>query len=752
MRTSPSHGWYRLKALLLFFLLLLLAACRVQAPPPDFSLTLNPTSLTVQQGASGTTQLTLTPQNGFTGQVSLALEDQNGNAPSGITLDPTSLNVTGTGPVTRQLTVAVAQSVNPGTYALRVKATSGNLTKTANLSLTVQAPSPPPDFSISLNPTSLTIQQGASGTTQLTLTPQNGFTGQVTLSLEDQNGNTPSGITLSPSSVTVSGTNPVTQPLTLSVAGNVPPGQYALRVRATGGGLTRRADLNVQVTEPPSPPAAPSALKAVPLSPTEIELSWVDNASNEEGFAIERSTDGTSFTPVGQVGADTTTYRDTVPANTTYYYRVRAFNQAGPSPYSNVATNSWAKGYLRAAALAYGYLPNKVGFVKTSDGGYILASTLLPEGGPAQAILVKLNPDGSRAWAKGYQGGGDNVYASTVRETPDGGFVVAGLRDGALWVMRTDSQGEILWHRTYRANENLRAISLTPSADGGYAISATLGARIGQGAVVVKLDPTGGLQWERAFYGAPSAGALDIIENQGGGYTVVGAISRCDVCGPLFWVLSLTPQGQVAWQLSSESYGRGSHAFSVIQDRDGSYLVVGHGQSLGADKMDLWLLRVSPDGQRRELRSYSSSEGDLGGQDRIIPASDGGFLVYSFRFNPHLVKLGPSLEPQWARVYDDPVLFGQAALVETPDRGFLVANYGFTREYGISTSLMRLAGDGTLPSGRYRQREVQMQVFSGEFFTSSIPLNVESPNLQEVSRPLTAIPVSLTEITFNPRP
>jgi hypothetical protein len=53
--------------------LLLLAACNWQRPQPGFTLALNPTSLTVQQGANGQTTLTLTPQNGFTGTVALAL-------------------------------------------------------------------------------------------------------------------------------------------------------------------------------------------------------------------------------------------------------------------------------------------------------------------------------------------------------------------------------------------------------------------------------------------------------------------------------------------------------------------------------------------------------------------------------------------------------------------------------------------------------------------------------------------------------
>jgi hypothetical protein len=145
--------------LVLLILSVVLTACPSN-PPRDFTLSLNPTSLTVQQGASGQTTLTVTPQNGFTGTVNLSLVDGSGNPVPGITLAPTSVNVAGSSPVSQNLTVSVAASVAPNTYILQLRATSGSLTKAANLSLTV---TPPPDFTLSLNPTSLTVQQGASG-------------------------------------------------------------------------------------------------------------------------------------------------------------------------------------------------------------------------------------------------------------------------------------------------------------------------------------------------------------------------------------------------------------------------------------------------------------------------------------------------------------------------------------------------------------------------------------------------------------
>ncbi|MFM9420922.1 M66 family metalloprotease [Thermus scotoductus] len=107
-------------------------------------------------------------------------------------------------------------------------------------------PNPPSgDISLTLNPTALTVGQGQSRTLTLTLTPKNGFTGTVSLALV----NAPAGVTLFPGSLDITSPDPVTQPLTLATASFTPTGTHALRVRATGGGISREADLTLTVTQ-----------------------------------------------------------------------------------------------------------------------------------------------------------------------------------------------------------------------------------------------------------------------------------------------------------------------------------------------------------------------------------------------------------------------------------------------------------------------------------------------------------------------
>ncbi len=89
----------------------------------------------------------------------------------------------------------------------------------------------------------------------------------------------------------------------------------------------------------PTIPAAPSSLAATAASSTQINLSWVDNSSDETGFKVERKTGaGGTYAQIATVGAGVTTYPNIgLAASTQYYYRVRATNTAGDSAYSNEA-------------------------------------------------------------------------------------------------------------------------------------------------------------------------------------------------------------------------------------------------------------------------------------------------------------------------------------------------------------------------------------------------------------------------------
>ncbi len=86
-------------------------------------------------------------------------------------------------------------------------------------------------------------------------------------------------------------------------------------------------------------PLAPDTLSATATSQSTIRLEWIDNSDNEDQFRIERSLDGVNFTEIATTNANIEIYDDSgLAAATNYYYQVSAYNGAGTSGPSNVAS------------------------------------------------------------------------------------------------------------------------------------------------------------------------------------------------------------------------------------------------------------------------------------------------------------------------------------------------------------------------------------------------------------------------------
>ncbi|HEY6968030.1 MAG TPA: hypothetical protein VJA94_02410 [Candidatus Angelobacter sp.] len=207
--------------------------CVLPPPPssPNFSLSASPSSLSVTQGSSGNSTITVTASGGFTGSVTLSAS----GLPSGVTAS------FGTNPTTSTsvLTLSASSTATTGTATVTVTGTSGSLTHTTTISLTVNAAATP-NFSLSASPSSLTVKQGTSGNSTITVTPSNGFTGSVTLS----NSALPSGVTAS------FGTNPTTSTsvLTFTASSTATTGTTSVTVTGTSGSLTHTTTVSLTIS------------------------------------------------------------------------------------------------------------------------------------------------------------------------------------------------------------------------------------------------------------------------------------------------------------------------------------------------------------------------------------------------------------------------------------------------------------------------------------------------------------------------
>jgi hypothetical protein len=239
---------------------LTVTATETEPPPPppaspDFTLLASPATLSLVPGASGQVTLTSAPLNGFSGTIAVAVS----GLPTGVTASPSTITVTPNNPLVVTLTAAASAPATATPVRVSFAGTSGSLSHTASIQLTVTAVTPTgPDFSITATPNTMVVAQGnLSDPVQIGVTGTNGFAGDVAFTVSGL----PSGVTVIPTSGTLQ--SGLTEPILFEVAADATVGNATVTITGTSGVLSRKATVTLTVTGPP-----PADFVAVALSPT----------------------------------------------------------------------------------------------------------------------------------------------------------------------------------------------------------------------------------------------------------------------------------------------------------------------------------------------------------------------------------------------------------------------------------------------------------------------------------------------------
>jgi hypothetical protein len=209
---------------------------KTQEPPPVpvISVSVAAATAEVLPGGSATITVNITRGGGYTGAVNLAAE----GVPAGVTIAAVTVPP---GSTTGTLSISAAAGAAPTTATITVRATGTGVTaQTATFALTVREP---PGFTMTLNPTSLSVAQGASGNVTVNVTRTGGFTGALALSAQGL----PAGVTIAPVAVAAGAASAT---LVVSATAAAAAGASTVTIRATGTGVPdATATLALTVTE-----------------------------------------------------------------------------------------------------------------------------------------------------------------------------------------------------------------------------------------------------------------------------------------------------------------------------------------------------------------------------------------------------------------------------------------------------------------------------------------------------------------------
>ncbi len=296
--------------------------------------------------------------------------------------------------------------------------------------------------------------------------------------------------------------------------------------------------------------------------------------------------------------------------------------------------------------------------VQTLDGGYITAiSAMLRrvdnvgyEGHVETSYelqILKTDSSGAVQWKKSYPTVDDpnhetpsiNTYGDhySIVQTYDQGYVIAGGYS-QFWLFKINSQGSILWSKTYTLDEplgNCMLNSMIQTNDGGFALAGSIYTHEGnQDFWLVKTNSQGAAQWNQSYNSGSytdSGGFVNprdddatcIIQTSDGGYAIVGSASLFSSSTSSItyssWVVKTDSKGNQIWNKGYDLMNLNGYKISIIQTNDGGYAIA------GTQNEDFCLFKIKSTNQFEWSKIYGDQESD--NPCSLVQLEDGGYAL-----------------------------------------------------------------------------------------------------------------------------
>ncbi|MHC4197349.1 MAG: hypothetical protein ACYSRP_05480 [Planctomycetota bacterium] len=276
--------------------------------------------------------------------------------------------------------------------------------------------------------------------------------------------------------------------------------------------------------------------------------------------------------------------------------------------------------------------------------------------------------------------------------------------DGEIWVLELRPDGAVEWQMTYGGMGYERSRYIQQTTDGGYIVAGDTGS-FGAGdhdIWVLKLSGEGTVEWQMTYGGTDADSAKSIQQTNDGGYILAGECDsfRPDVFDDI-WLLKLRHDGTIEWQ---KTYGgsRIEWAGSVVQTGDGGYVLAGTTESFGAGDVDALVAKLGHDGSIEWQKTYGGASRDFA--KSILQTNDGGYIVAggteSFGAGGEdfwLLKLRHDGAVEWQKTYGGTYADSAHSIRRTTDGGYVAA--GGTTDLGDDWGdawVFKLRHDGSI--------------------------------------------------------
>ncbi len=368
---------------------------------------------------------------------------------------------------------------------------------------------------------------------------------------------------------------------------------------------------------------------------------------------------------------------------------------------------------------------------KTRDGGFIVAgNSRSADGDVGMALglsdfwIIKFDASGNVQWKK-VLGGSATDRTLDIKETSDGGYIVAGFSDSSdgdvaqnydeydYWLTKLDNSGNLEWESNLGGSSVDEAHAVQQTNDGGFIVvgfssSEDHNVSLNHGnsdCWIAKLDNGGSLVWETSIGGSDHDRAVDVSQTAVGDYLILASTSSID--GDVshnkgaidFWCFKLNGFGEMIWEKTFG--GADDDQPTSMQATEDGFMLAGYSNSIGGDvggnqgNNDFWVMRLDEANNIIWEQNFGGSGDDVA--LCILQTLDKGFVVVGNSDSEDgdgtenngsrdfwIIKITDSGDLVWETNLGGTEYESATGIVQSDDGGFVVI--GTTRSNDIDVS------------------------------------------------------------------
>src|SRR2546422_696537 len=289
------------------------------------------------------------------------------------------------------------------------------------------------------------------------------------------------------------------------------------------------------------------------------------------------------------------------------------------------ANVQWSNDLQFATSSTAGPLTWPLDLQQTTDGGFVIAGYTFAPASSYNPFVVKLSSAGQIQWQHVFVDPSSQYSAAyAVRQTPDGGYVVAGeIYYNQILVFKLDSTGALVWQHVYALGTDSYAETLGLTSDGGFIlgglVSISTATSYSSSVLLLKLDSTGSPQFARTY--APSGSISDLAitgaqQTSDGGYAFSGYYFQNTVYDERAWLVKTDSTGKVQWDRTYGADVQYSYRkfYSFQQTSDGGFIAAGSTNQYNNGYASLWLVKMDSNGNIagcKDVQTWSDVSGSV---------------------------------------------------------------------------------------------------------------------------------------------